>query len=60
MKALIIIIISVLLASSMLYQSIMDFKANRILTASLEFIMTIIWVSSAICATCYATLNTII
>ena len=60
MKEFVIIIVSVLLATFMLCQSIMDFRANRILIASLEFIMAITWTSSAICTVCYVTLHTII
>lgn len=59
MKEFVIIIVSVLLAASMLYQSIMDFKANRTLMASLELVVAIVWASSAICVMCYSTLHTI-
>lgn len=59
MKAFIIIIISVVMAALMLCASIKDFKANKTFIASLQFVVAMMWISSAVCAMCYIGLHTI-
>ena len=59
MEAFIIIFISILLASSMLYQFFMDYKRERVFAASVELVIAIMWITSCVCSIWYCTLQTI-
>lgn len=57
---IIIIIVSVSLASSLLYQFFIDYKKERFFIASFELITAIMWVVCCACAMWHFTLQMII
>ena len=59
MKGLAMMIVSTLLAASMLTRAIMNFKRNYLFVGNLETVLSIIWTAAGVCAMWHFITNTI-